>query len=83
MGDFFRTTPDGREGWFTSFARRGFAVYSVNGANRGRAGLGPHEKICGYPGTYSAFEHGSRKYSLRNSLHGWPTDGVRLSAPHI
>lgn len=34
----FKTTPDGREGWFTSFARRGFPVYVVNGANSGRVG---------------------------------------------
>ena len=37
-GEFFRTTPDGRDGWFTSFTKRGFAVYSVDGSNRGRAG---------------------------------------------
>jgi len=40
-GEFFRTTPDGRDGWFTSFTKRGFAVYSVDGSNRGRAGWDP------------------------------------------
>lgn len=40
-GEFWRTTPDGREGWFTSFTRRGFSVYSVDGANRDRAGWDP------------------------------------------
>jgi hypothetical protein len=44
-GEFFRTTPDGREGWFTSFTRRGFAVYGVDGANRGRAGWDPTNRF--------------------------------------
>ena len=49
-GGFFRTTPDGREGWFTSFARRGFAVYSVDGANRGRAGWDPTKRFAATQG---------------------------------
>lgn len=40
-GAFWRTTPDGREGWFTSFTRRGFAVYAVDGPDRGRSGWDP------------------------------------------
>jgi pimeloyl-ACP methyl ester carboxylesterase len=45
-GQFFRTTPDGREGWFTSFTRRGFAVYAVDGSNRGRAGWDPTKRFA-------------------------------------
>ncbi|HEX2636165.1 MAG TPA: hypothetical protein VHL81_03505 [Gemmatimonadales bacterium] len=45
-GEFFRTTPDGREGWFTSFTRRGFAVYDVDGPNRGRAGWDPTNRFA-------------------------------------
>lgn len=45
-GEFWRTTPDGREGFFTSFTRRGFAVYSVDGANRGRAGWDPTNRFA-------------------------------------
>ena len=37
-GQVYMTTPDGREGWFHSFLRRGFEVYVVDGSNRGRAG---------------------------------------------
>jgi pimeloyl-ACP methyl ester carboxylesterase len=36
-GKTYETTPDGREGWFTSFARRGFSPYVVDDPNRGRA----------------------------------------------
>jgi pimeloyl-ACP methyl ester carboxylesterase len=37
----YETTPDGREGWFTSLARRGFSLYNVDAPNRGRSGFDP------------------------------------------
>jgi pimeloyl-ACP methyl ester carboxylesterase len=37
-GAFYEATPDGRDGWYTHFARRGFAVYIVDDVNRGRSG---------------------------------------------
>lgn len=45
-GVVFETTPDGREGWYTSFARRGFAVYVVDGPNRGRSGYDPTSRFA-------------------------------------
>lgn len=45
-GQFFRTTPDGRQGWFTSFTRRGFAVYDVDAPNRGRTGWDPTNRFA-------------------------------------
>jgi pimeloyl-ACP methyl ester carboxylesterase len=45
-GQFYRSTPDGREGWFTSFTRRGFAVYAVDAPNRGRAGWDPTHRLA-------------------------------------
>jgi pimeloyl-ACP methyl ester carboxylesterase len=53
-GEFFRTTPDGRDGWFTSFTKRGFAVYSVDGANRGRAGWDPTKRFAATQGLVPA-----------------------------
>ena len=44
--NIFMTTPDGREGWFTSFTRRGMPVYAVDGPNRGRAGWDPTHRIA-------------------------------------
>jgi pimeloyl-ACP methyl ester carboxylesterase len=35
---FYDTTPDGREGWLTLFAREGFATYGVDRVNTGRSG---------------------------------------------
>ena len=44
-GQVFMTTPDGREGWFTSLIRRGFEVSVLDGSNRGRAGWDPVRRI--------------------------------------
>jgi hypothetical protein len=40
-GVTFETTPDGREGWATYFTRKGFPVYVVDHAGRGRSGFDP------------------------------------------
>ena len=40
-GKTYETTPDGREGWYTVFARRGFAPYVVDDPNRGRSCCDP------------------------------------------
>jgi pimeloyl-ACP methyl ester carboxylesterase len=40
-GATWETTPDGREGWATYFARRGFPVYVVDHVGRGRSGFDP------------------------------------------
>ena len=40
-GVTFETTPDGREGWATYFVRKGFPVYVVDHAGRGRSAFDP------------------------------------------
>ncbi|WP_454849067.1 hypothetical protein [Rhizobium binxianense] len=35
---FYDTTPDGREGWLTLFAREGFPTYGIDRVNTGRSG---------------------------------------------
>lgn len=40
-GVTFETTPDGREGWATYFARQGFPVYVVDQSGRGRSNFDP------------------------------------------
>ena len=40
-GMTYETTPDGREGWATYFARKGFPVYVVDHSGRGRSGFDP------------------------------------------
>jgi pimeloyl-ACP methyl ester carboxylesterase len=40
-GVTYETTPDGREGWATYFARKNFPVYVVDHAGRGRSSFDP------------------------------------------
>ena len=40
-GATYETTPDGREGWATYFARKGYPVYVVDHSGRGRSGFDP------------------------------------------
>lgn len=40
-GMTYETTPDGREGWATYFARKGYPVYVVDQAGRGRSSFNP------------------------------------------
>jgi pimeloyl-ACP methyl ester carboxylesterase len=40
----YEMTPDGREGWYTSFMRRGFSTYAVDAPNRGRSGYDPTQR---------------------------------------
>jgi pimeloyl-ACP methyl ester carboxylesterase len=49
-GKTFETTPDGREGWFTTFTRRGFSPYKVDAPNRGRTGYDPTHRYKVYLG---------------------------------
>jgi len=55
-GQVYMTTPDGREGWFHSFIRRGFEVYVVDGSNRGRASWDPVKRIQTTVGLIDASE---------------------------
>ena len=49
-GKVYETTPDGREGWYTSFTRRGFSPYVVDAPNRGRSGYDPTQRYKVYLG---------------------------------
>jgi pimeloyl-ACP methyl ester carboxylesterase len=52
-GSAWETTPDGRDGYQTIWLRRGFGVYIVDFARRGRAGYptfnGPYGTLAGEP----------------------------------
>ena len=82
-GQVFRTTPDGREGWFSSFLRRGFEVYVVDGSNRGRAGWDPVKRIQATAGLIDASEmEATNTYSEQSSWTAFrwgPEPGVLYS----
>jgi pimeloyl-ACP methyl ester carboxylesterase len=64
-GMIYGTTPDGREGWGTYFVRRGFPVYVVDHAGRGRSGFNP--TIVNQVRDAPAFRASSRSSTKRSS----------------
>ena len=48
-GVSYETTPDGREGWFNMFVRKGWDVYVSDAVERGRAGWAMPEVFAGEP----------------------------------
>jgi pimeloyl-ACP methyl ester carboxylesterase len=81
-GGFYEETPDGREGYYTYFARRGFAVYILDGVNRGRSGYDIRD--------ISAVRLGLKRSSAIPSINRYPLErawtafgiGSRPSAAH-
>lgn len=77
----FETTPDGREGWYTSFMRRGFSPYAVDAPNRGRSGWDPTQRFLvtlgiAAPSTLEAANIYS-KQAAWTAFRVGPTFGVR------
>jgi len=66
-GATFETTPDGREGWATYFARKGFPVYVIDQPGRGRSGFDPSSfnraKTSGDPSGQPAIPYYPMKYA--------------------
>jgi hypothetical protein len=77
-GQVFMTTPDGREGWFHSFLRRGFEVYVVDGSNRGRAGWDPVQRFKAHAGLIAASE--MEETDTYSEHTAWP--GFRWGPEH-
>jgi pimeloyl-ACP methyl ester carboxylesterase len=79
-GVTYETTPDGREGWYTHFVRRGFPVYVVDHAGRGRSGFDPtpinqvRDAAGAKPSTLPTLLLGTRERAWQNFRLG-PTDG--------
>jgi hypothetical protein len=78
-GVTYETTPDGREGWATYFARKGFPVYVVDHAGRGRSGFDPtpinRAKAESNPGLLPSVPLTTRERAYPNFLIGakYPT----------
>jgi pimeloyl-ACP methyl ester carboxylesterase len=77
----FETTPDGREGWYTSLMRRGFSPYAVDAPNRGRSGYDPTQRFLVYMGlaSPSTLEIGNiySKQSAWTAFRVGPSYGVK------
>ncbi|WP_143061890.1 alpha/beta fold hydrolase [Faunimonas pinastri] len=48
-GASWETTPDGREGWYTWFQRRGWPCFNVDAVERGRSGWAPRDPYFAAP----------------------------------
>src|SRR5207342_1986580 len=78
-GATYETTPDGREGWATYFARKGFPVYVVDHVGRGRSGFDPtpinRAKAQSNPGLLPSVPLTTRERAYPNFLIGakYPT----------
>ena len=78
-GVTYETTPDGREGWATYFARRNFPVYVVDHVGRGRSGFDPsvlnRAKEQSNPGLLPSIPLTTRERAYPNFLIGakYPT----------
>ena len=83
-GVTYETTPDGREGWYTYFVRRGFPVYVVDQAGRGRSGFDPtpinqvRDAAGAKPSTLPTLLLGTRERAWQNFRLG-PVDGKPFS----
>src|SRR3569833_1775673 len=81
-GQAYETTPDGREGWATYFARKGYPVYVVDFPTRGRAAFNPtglhqaryEQNWAGIP-TFSR----STGETLWPAFRFGPSNGVKFS----
>ena len=79
-GQSYETTPDGREGWSTYFARKGFPTYVMDFPTRGRAAFNPipiHQ--ARYEQNWSKLPTFSRSGAERlwTSFRFGPEDGVK------
>jgi len=78
-GVTYETTPDGREGWATYFARHNFPVYVVDHVGRGRSGFDPtainRAKAESNPGLLPSVPLTTRERAYPNFLIGakYPT----------
>ncbi|HEY4405948.1 MAG TPA: hypothetical protein VGN55_14980 [Xanthobacteraceae bacterium] len=78
-GVTYETTPDGREGWATYFARHNFPVYVVDHVGRGRSGFDPtpinRAKAQSNPGLLPSVPLTTRERAYPNFLIGakYPT----------
>jgi len=82
----FKGTPDGREGWGTYFVRKGYTVYIVDQAGRGRSPavnpLPPAPEVYGTPfGRPSNTESRMRNWTKLEEFGFWPNAHLHTQWP--
>jgi pimeloyl-ACP methyl ester carboxylesterase len=71
-------TPDGREGWAQYFARRGYAVYTVDQPGRGRS---PYVAEVYGPPRFADFESAQSRYLRQEDFKLWPQAHLHTQWP--
>lgn len=69
IGAAWQTTPDGREGWAPYFLRRGYAVYIVDQAGRGRS---PYDSTMGTLNNASGSLRTRTLWAQQEAFNPWP-----------
>ncbi|MDB5651331.1 MAG: alpha/beta-hydrolase [Hyphomicrobiales bacterium] len=77
-GTNFTGTPDGREGWAQYFARRGYAVYSVDQVGRGRSAF--NQAFYG-PAEQTEASNNQARYSAQERFNRWPQAHLHTQWP--
>lgn len=78
IGAAWNTTPDGREGWAPYFLRRGYAVYIVDQAGRGRS---PYDSTMGPLGNPSASLRTRTLWAQQEAFNPWPASKYHTQWP--
>ena len=74
-GVTYETTPDGREGWLNFFLRRGWAVFSCDAVERGRAGWpAPPVQLWGGDPVLIPVEQAQRQFRMTHAGRLFPQD---------
>ena len=77
-GTDFTGTPDGREGWAQYFLRRGYAVYVVDQAGRGRA---PYEQDVYGRMSSQSLDYTVQKFTAQEKHKLWPQASLHTQWP--
>ena len=77
-GTNFTGTPDGREGWAQFFLRRGYAVYVVDQAGRGRSAYANSEYG---PQTTSTLDFVQQRFTAIENYNRWPQAHLHTQWP--
>jgi pimeloyl-ACP methyl ester carboxylesterase len=77
-GTNFTGTPDGREGWAQIFLRRGYAVYVVDQAGRGRSAYANSEYG---PQTTSTLDFVQQRFTAIENYNPWPQAHLHTQWP--
>jgi pimeloyl-ACP methyl ester carboxylesterase len=77
-GTNFTGTPDGREGWAQFFLRRGYAVYVVDQAGRGRSA---YANSAYGPQTTSTLDFVQQRFTAIENYNRWPQAHLHTQWP--